>query len=128
MLRTTNEHARVIQCRSCGKKKRVVPLINTSVSKTELYLITKIEKTYNIVLHHPFQLESKFYDAKYKNILIESDGSYWHAKPKGIKADIHKNLLASKYGYILLRFTLNRTNDVDKKWNEIKAVLDPLLA
>ncbi len=50
------------------------------------------------------------------NILIEVDGIYWHNYPHGTENDKHKNKLAERNGYRLIRIWENK---LDSEWRLI---------
>lgn len=99
--------------------------VKIKVSKTETLLGDMIEKEYGIKLDRSYYVSGKYYDLRYKKLLIESDGSHWHSSKKATRNDKYKDRLASSNGYTLLRFNLNCQKEVKKKWNEIKVILDP---
>lgn len=115
--------------KSCGclQNETRLKLSKNSISKTEILFGDYIENEYEIKIERQFLLCGRVFDIKYKNILIESDGSHWHKSSDAKRIDKIKNRLAAENGYTLLRFKLDREKDIYKKWNQIKSILDRYL-
>lgn len=110
--------------KSCGCLNKETRIIN-STSRTERLLGDYIEREYGIKVDRSFSVEDRVYDIRYKNILIESDGSYWHSLPDVIANDTYKTEIAKRNNYVLLRFSLDSEKDVVSKWHtSIKPILD----
>lgn len=84
------------------------------VSKSEKAFVEAIEEKYNVVVDKQFKLERGIFDIKYKNYLIEVDGSYWHSLEKAKIRDERKNKIAKENGYTLIRISLDEAKYVPK--------------
>lgn len=128
-------HLRSGHTQSCGcymrevsSKTAIERMKTQSPSKSEILLGDYIENEYHIKLDRSFPIKNRLYDIRYKSILIESDGSYWHSKPTDIKNDKYKDELAKLNGYTLLRFNLDSEAQLKCDWNtKIKPILDKFL-
>ena len=97
-----------------------------STSKTATALLNKLENYLLIPIIREDQIENSFFDGAIPklNILIESDGSFWHSLNKTKELDKNKNRLALKYGFKLIRVKNDGPNDIDKAFWEIIKTLD----
>lgn len=71
----------------------------------------------NIMFEHQYILYDELYGKwaydfyiKSKNLLIETDGEYFHTKKETFNRDKIKNILAEKHGYLLLRLSDKNLN------------------
>jgi len=96
------------------------------VSKSCTLFLNKLESIYNVKIKREHRLDGRFFDGKYKNILIESDSDYFHSFPERIKADKLKNKIALNNEFNLYRFIVNSTQQVDKVINENKQLLNKI--
>jgi len=81
-------------------------------SKIETALLNAIERTFKMPIERQFRLETKLYDGRCGDILIEVDGAMWHDKPEQVKRDKVKDDLATKHGFLLIRIRVNRGDKV----------------
>lgn len=103
--------------------------------------VKKFLESLGIQVETQFKLNYKYYDFRIKNtmLLIEADGSYWHADPAIYKEgtlnkvqkacvvnDKYKNGLANKFGYKLLRIWENdfKKNRQGVKLSVLKFIAD----
>lgn len=84
-------------------------------SKSELAFLKKCEDLFSINLERQFELGNRFFDARYKNILIEVDGKYWHKYDKVNLNDELKEQIAQQNGFKLYRFEINGIKEIDNK-------------
>jgi len=63
-------------------------------------------------IERQFRLETKLYDGRCGNILIEVDGAMWHDRPEQVKRDKVKDDLAIKHDFLLIRIRVNRGDKV----------------
>ena len=73
-------------------------------SRIERLILHKLERYFKVKIQRQFKLEGKYFDGKFKNVLIELDGIYWHRTKKQLTNDTYKNHLAEKHGYKIYRF------------------------
>lgn len=78
-----------------------------SVSKSETKFLDEMENLCNIKMERQFILGGKLYDGRYKDILIELDGSYWHSLPGRKENDFNKDIIAGENGYNLIRIIMD---------------------
>ena len=93
------------------------------VSKAETKFFNEIEKKYKVSIFRQFVLEGKIFDGLYKNILIESDGKYFHQNKEN---DELKNKIAIDNGYEIFRFEINDVREVERKIKFYENVLNLL--
>jgi very-short-patch-repair endonuclease len=84
-----------------------------TVSKTETKFLDSLETLYDIHIERSFIIENRVFDGRYKNILIECDGSYWHSFAKAKQNDNHKDTIAIVNGYTLFRVKLDKIKEID---------------
>lgn len=95
--------------------KKIMLAVKGKNTKPEIE-VKQILENHNIKYEPQYQLETKLYDfyIPQKNLLLEVDGIYWHAKNlphkdmsamqiRHRKNDIFKNKLAKQYKYNLIR-------------------------
>ncbi len=91
---------------------------NFTPSKSETRFLDLLEIIYNIKFERQYPLlldDMGFsYDGRYKNILIEIDGKYWHNKPHQIRNDELKSFVAIDNDFILLRININSIKQVEE--------------
>lgn len=80
--KSPEEKERIYQERVAGFAKAHIE----SVSKKETKIFDLIEKELNLKIERQFPIEHKnkiyLFDGKFKNILLEFNGDYWHCNPK----------------------------------------------
>ena len=95
-------------------------------SNSASLLFDQLEKIFDIKLEREHLLKDKLYDAKWKNYLFESDGSYWHSRDGAKENDEYKNKLAQENNYHLFRFKNNSIEDVkniiDQNYDLFKSI------
>jgi len=93
------------QCKQCVLKQKVSKTCATFLDTVEALLDTKILREYKI--------ETRYFDGYIPkfNLLIESDGVYWHSKEKMKRTDQIKEDLAKSAGLRLIRVINNNTMD-----------------
>lgn len=96
------------------------------VSKVEKLLIKRIQSEYKIRLKHPYVYMGFVYDAKYKNLLIESDGSYWHKSNFSRRNDELKDFTALDSGMSIIRFSIDVPKDIDILFEQSRPILDKI--
>lgn len=92
-------------------------------SKSAKAFMRRIEEVFNIRLVTEFRIGRKYYDAKWRNLLIEIDGKYWHAHPEVILRDRLKEEIAKENGYRLVRIKVNTIEEVPSKFLRYYPVL-----
>lgn len=101
---------------SCGCSK---------ASMVSLTFLKYLEDYYGIQLEKEYKIEHKYYDGRYKNILIETDGTFWHASKKRKINDEFKTHLVKDKGFILIRIKdLNKKSQILEKFAEHKNQFD----
>ena len=87
------------------------PFVNTSIEKKVKMQLSKN----NIKFKQQYRIESKFYDFFIPdlNLLIETDGNYWHNLPNMVINDKRKDNIALANGYDLIRLKENIINQED---------------
>jgi hypothetical protein len=100
------------------------------VSTLETEFFDKLERKYNIVIERQYELMGRYYDGRYKNILFESDGQFWHdhSIDKYWIDDTWKDLIADKYGFRLYRFEINSPYDINKILKDNKALFQSIFS
>lgn len=78
-----------------------------SASKSAKLFLDLIECHFGIILEREFELQNKFFDAQYNDIIIEVDSDYWHKSKRQRANDIRKNDIAIRNGYKIYRFKVN---------------------
>ncbi len=109
------------QCKSCRLKE----LQQITRSKAETALVTAL-KTLGYRLTTQLQLENRYFDIFLidHQLLIESDGRYWHRTDEQKSNDEYKTKLAQKYGYQLLRVVNdNKSNDIQNAITKIQKTI-----
>ena len=96
-----------------------------NVSNSETLFFDKCEELFSVQLERQYNIRNKFFDARYKNILIEIDGSYWHDNGRN-KNDLIKEKLASDNGFKLYRLKVDSVNDVDNKISSYFNILNEI--
>lgn len=106
------------QCKNCALKYS----IKTTISKCAGQLLNKISEFLQTNIEREYQIEDRFFDGYVPqlNLLIESDGAYWHSNDKIKNNDLLKENLAKRYGYNLIRLENNRKNTVDSAFEQFK--------
>ena len=96
-------------------KEGLYPNNKFTRSKPEIELGIQLEKIFGINLQHSKRLDGRVFDYCYepKKILIESDGTYWHATAKVKVIDQEKNEIAKNNNYTLIRYPLDKVNEVE---------------
>ena len=104
----------VFSCRRCR-------IYLHSTSKPANTLLDLLEKTFSYELTREFSLGRFFFDAYIPelNLLIESDGSYWHSSEKAKINDIKKETLAIQRGYRFVRVTNDGAKDIPNALEKI---------
>jgi very-short-patch-repair endonuclease len=72
-------------------------------SRIERLIILLIERKLGIKMQRQFRLKGKYYDGKYKNVLLEIDGVFWHRTPRQLANDLLKDQIAIENGYKIYR-------------------------
>lgn len=98
--------------KSCGK------------SNSETQFLDALERLYNIRIQRNVSIQNRVFDGRYKNIIIEVDGDYWHSLPKSILNDQYKNLLVEESGLTILRIRLNDVKDINQVLTDRKTEFD----
>jgi len=81
-------------------------------SKSAKAFIRRIEEVFDVKLTREFKIGRKSYDAKWRTLLIEIDGTYWHSHPEMILRDRLKEEIAREHGYRLIRIRVDTLEDV----------------
>jgi len=125
--------------RRCGSNKGL------SVSNKETKFLNLLETLFNITIERSFVIvdensnDIKIFDGKYKNILFEYNGDYWHCNPKKYDSEYfnksvkltasqiwEKDALKAKVaidkGYILITVWENDMEDLSILPDEIKRI------
>jgi very-short-patch-repair endonuclease len=107
---------------SYNKEQCIKCTTRTSVSKCADRLLDKIEQFLQYPINREYSVENKVYDGYISrlNLLIESDGSYWHSIPEQKLNDRFKDELAKKHGFILLRFKNDSELDANIAFEQFK--------
>ena len=104
----------------------LVTLKTKGVSKASNAFFMELENKYNVVILREIELENRLFDGRWKNNLIEVDGSYWHRTKFQKANDRFKNRIATRNGFILYRFVVDSVRDVPKLIIKYKRKLDKL--
>ena len=106
------------RCPECSKKSRI--------SKTATMLLDKLENYITFPVLREYRINKCFFDGAIPqlNILIESDGTFWHSSLKQQRIDKHKNKLALENGFKLIRVKNDGPKDIDKAFEEVVTALD----
>ena len=107
-----------------GKFKAMV--IKT-MSKSSQKFLNLIEQEFSIKIEREFELQYKFFDGKYNDILIEVDSKYWHRTKRQLRNDAKKNKIAKENGYKLFRFVVNDERHATKVFEENINILKDIL-
>lgn len=109
-----NPHTLKFQCQKCYLNSGISKCANSLLIKIEQYLQYKIEREY--------QIKDKFFDGYIPelNLLIESDGKYWHSTKKAKEIDNIKNTLAREVGLNLFRVTNDSELEVETAFEKFK--------
>jgi len=101
-----------IRCMKC--------YLNCTVSSCANLLLDKIASFLRITVEREFQIQNKFFDGYIPslNLLIESDGKFWHSLNKD--NDRQKTKLAKISGYTLFRVENNSADDVDSAFQKFQ--------
>ena len=90
-------------------------------SKSSQQFLDKIEMMFSCKIDREYKLQYggkpnqvRYYDGKFKNVLIELDGTYFHSTKKAQKNDTFKAHLAERFRYEVLRFELNSVSEIDR--------------
>lgn len=97
-----------------------------SPSKSANMFLLLVQETYGIEIEREYQLEGRFFDGKYKTVLFEIDGHYWHSTRKQRKIDNEKDAIARRNGFLLIRVTVNSVQEAKQRLDENKIILDIL--
>lgn len=92
-------------------------------SKSEIQFLNKLQEILNIEIERHYAITTKEYDGRYKNILFEVDGEYWHNMTHHKENDFIKDDLANANGYILFRFIVNEVSEIHKRILEYDGVI-----
>ena len=100
--------------KSCGCLNREVASKNTmlrnlkgefgTISKSGTTFLNKIEQTFNVEIEREYILKNRLFDGRINNILLETNGSYWHSLPHIKKNDKIKEKLALQKGFKIFSF------------------------
>lgn len=93
------------------------------ISKSETQFLDILQEILNIKIERHYEITTKEYDGRYKNILFEVDGEYWHNKTHHKENDVTKNDLANANGYILFRFIVNEVSEINNRVLEYDNVI-----
>ena len=96
----------------------------SKVSNCGKLFLDTLERIYNIKIEREFLLQGYYYDGRIDEVLIETDGTFWH-KNTG-ERDQRKTLVANKHGYQLFRIELDSVEEVEKAIQDNKVRLDSL--
>lgn len=107
-------------------RKRRRRYYKPKVSKSETAFLDLLEKEFNVKIDRQFKIWGRSYDGKYKNVLLELDGAYWHSSIKQKKKDLKKTLSAMKNGYQLIRLELNDKKEIYKVLEENYSQLESI--
>ena len=100
-------------------------MVQQTISKSSQKFLNRIEDEFGIEFDdREFPLENKFYDAKYKDILIEVDSKWWHSLDEHKKNDKLKNKIAKNNNYRLYRFEVNSEQEVNKVFNQNRNLIE----
>jgi very-short-patch-repair endonuclease len=91
-------------------------------SKSSSEFLDKLEQLFGVKIQREFQINSKFYDGKWKRHIFEVDGAYWHKNGNG--RDKYKTRLARRHGFRVHRFVVNRVGEIQEKLDKYKNKLD----
>jgi hypothetical protein len=87
---------------------------NFHISKSCRKFLNRLENILEIKIEREFMLDYRFFDGKYKNILFEIDGPFYHSLPRQKKIDILKNNIALKNNFKLYRFEVGNVSEINK--------------
>jgi very-short-patch-repair endonuclease len=95
--------------RSCG----CIP--KSKSSKPANMLLDKLSEQLGLNVIREYPLGFFFFDGYIKelNVLIESDGTYWHSSKKAKENDARKTALAEELGFIFIRVKNDSIKDVE---------------
>jgi very-short-patch-repair endonuclease len=105
-----------------GRGIRAV-MIGTLHSKSEKLFLDTLEAVFSVKIERQFMLDSRFFDGRFGEHLIEVDGFYWHSKPAAVRKDALKDHIAQKYGFKLHRIRLNKSSEVPMALEQYKTLL-----
>ena len=106
-------------------EKRFNSEVTISSLSSKLFL-DKLENYLNTPIEREFFISNRFFDGRIKNVLIEIDSKYWHSTSKQKEIDNQKEQIAKQHGFLLFRFNVNSTRDVDKKFSSYKNTISEL--
>ena len=66
-------------------------MVQQTMSKSSQKFLNRIEDELGVEFDREFLLENKYFDAKYKDVLIEVDSKWWHSLPEHKENDKLKN-------------------------------------
>jgi very-short-patch-repair endonuclease len=78
-------------------------------------LLDKLSEQLGLNVIREYPLGFFFFDGYIKelNVLIESDGTYWHSSKKAKENDARKTALAEELGFIFIRVKNDSIKDVE---------------
>ena len=88
---------------------------NCGISKSATKFLDIVEQELKITIQREFPITNRLFDGRYKNFLIEVDGSYWHRTKRQLANDKIKEGLAKQAGFTLLRIPVRRLNEAVAK-------------
>lgn len=105
-LKDTVRKTKILVCQECN---------GYGISSTATQLLDKLATLWNTEILREYDVEGYHFDGYVPkfNLLIESDGSYWHAQPDAVIRDGFKNTIAKEAGFKLIRVVNNTPKDHD---------------
>jgi very-short-patch-repair endonuclease len=108
----------------CKGKKRFFK--HDLFSQSEKNFLDQLELIYGVKIERQFALHYRFYDGRWKDVLLEIDGYKWHSKKKAILRDKYKDSIAKKFGFRIFRISLNNIREIPKVLEENKLLLEEI--
>lgn len=95
-----------------------------SISKPETLFLDRLEEIYGLTIDRQLPLKNWLFDGRIKgtNILIESDGSYFHSREDVKKRDKAKEKYAERKGFVVYRFENSIVEEIEdniKKYDNV---------
>ncbi len=105
--------------KSAKQYLKIHPRKSYRTSRLSTHILNEIEKQLGIKIEREFWIDGKSFDGRWKKMLIEIDGVYWHSLPRVKENDELKNQIAEKYGFRLHRIQTNKNLNSWRKENEL---------
>lgn len=106
------------QCLQCCHRQ--------SMSKTATKLLDGLERILDLKIIREYNLGKYYYDGYIPelNLLIESDGTYWHSNDKAKTPDAAKTILAQECGFKLFHVKNDGPKDIDSALEKITTFIE----